>query len=142
MMEEIFLLFYNISAGIFFYCSKTSRYLYLLRSESFNWSIVGGKIHRDETLLEGLRRESLEEIGLFFDEWKLVPIQKFENNGGFVYHTFYCKVEEEFIPQLNEEHLGYAWVSKTYPKPLHPGLFSTINIDIIVEKLELLAESN
>ena len=50
-----------------------------------------------------------------------------------------AEVEEEFPPILNDEHCGYAWVGDDkYPKPLHPGLFSTINIDNVVEKLASL----
>ncbi len=129
-----------ISAGVFFYSSSTSRYLYLLRTDkqNYTWSIPGGKIEKGETLLEGIERECVEEMGFFDTNMKLIPIQKFVNNT-FTYHTFFCEVPEEFIPVLNDEHCGYAWVEKgLYPKPLHPGLFSTVNIDIVIEKLESL----
>ena len=44
-------------------------------------------------------------------------------------------------PILNEEHCGYAWVGEgQYPKPLHPGLFSTVNFDIVQEKLNSLTK--
>ena len=79
-----------ISAGVFFYSNDNKRYLYLLRTDSKhspNWGIPGGKIESDETLLEGIERECLEEIGYFPERAKLVPIQKFVNNS-FVYHTF------------------------------------------------------
>jgi 8-oxo-dGTP pyrophosphatase MutT (NUDIX family) len=128
------------AAGVFFYSSSTNRYLYLLRSDKNNttWSIPGGKVEKGETLLEGVERECVEEMGFFDPEMKLIPIQKF-TNGNFVYNTFFCQVKEEFIPVLNDEHLGYAWVEHgLYPKPLHPGLFSTVNIDIVIEKLEAL----
>jgi 8-oxo-dGTP pyrophosphatase MutT (NUDIX family) len=134
---------YNTSAGIFFYSKQTNRYLYLLRSDKNpSWSIPGGKLEKDETLLTGLERECLEEMSIWNKDWKLIPIQKFVNNT-FTYHTFYCEVDEEFKPVLNEEHNGYAWVSgNNYPKPLHPGLFSTINIDLVQEKLKILTERN
>lgn len=128
------------AAGVFFYSKSTKRYLYLLRSDqrSPTWSIPGGGIEEGETLLEGISRECIEEIGYFFNEWKLIPIQKFVNNN-FTYHTFFCEVEDEFIPELNDEHVGYAWVLEgQYPKPLHPGLFSTVNIDNVIEKLNSL----
>lgn len=128
------------AAGIFFYSKNTGRYLYLLRTDSKNpsWSIPGGKIEKQETLLEGVERECLEEIGYFNLDLKLIPIQKF-TNGNFTYHTFFCEVENEFIPKLNNEHSGYAWVREdSYPKPLHPGLFSTVNIDIVIDKLKML----
>jgi 8-oxo-dGTP pyrophosphatase MutT (NUDIX family) len=130
----------NIAAGVFFYCGSTNRFLYLLRSDSKNpsWSIPGGKLDLDETLLEGIKRECTEEIGFFDSSFKLIPIQKFVN-GTFTYNTFFCAVDEEFVPKLNNEHCGYAWVGNNlYPKPLHPGLFSTVNIDIVQEKLQSL----
>lgn len=128
------------AAGVFFYSKSTQRYLYLLRSDqrSPTWSIPGGGIDPDETLLEGVARECMEEMQFDISNLKIIPIQKFVNNM-FIYHTFFCEVEEEFVPILNDEHVGYAWVkSGLYPKPLHPGLFSTVNIDIVIEKLNSL----
>lgn len=133
----------NESAGVFFYSSSTSRYLYLLRSDSKNpssWGIPGGKKEQHETLFECVARECQEELRYFPAYPKLIPIQKFINQT-FVYHTFFCEVENEFIPYLNREHCGYAWVGDNqYPKPLHPGLFSTVNFDIVQEKLKALTK--
>lgn len=135
----------NTSAGVFFYAESSKRFLYLLRNDEKNpgnWGIPGGKVEKGETLLEGIERECLEEIGFFPLEAKLVPIQKFVNNT-FTYHTFFCKVSEEFMPTLNEEHCGYCWTEfKHYPKPLHPGLFNTINFDIVLEKIERLIKQD
>lgn len=130
------------AAGVFFHSKSTKRYLYLLRSDqrSPTWSIPGGGIEQDEALFEGIERECREEMNFNISELKLIPIQKFVNNT-FTYHTFFCEVEEEFIPTLNDEHVGYAWVKEgQYPKPLHPGLFSTVNIDIVIEKLNSLTD--
>ena len=133
----------NQSAGVFFYSNKTQRFLYLLRTDSKspgNWGIPGGKIENGETLFEGIARECEEEIGMFPSNAKLVPIQKFINNS-FTYHTFFCEVIDEFVPVLNDEHCGYAWVGgNQYPKPLHPGLFSTVNFDVVQEKLNSLTK--
>lgn len=131
----------NTSAGLFFYSTKTGRFLYLLRSDTnYSWGVPGGKLEKDETLFEGLERECFEEIGYFPKNAKLIPIQKFVNNT-FTYHTFFCAVQDEFIPVLNSEHVGYAWIGDNqHPKPMHPGLFNTINIDIVKEKLKTLTE--
>lgn len=133
----------NTSAGVFFHAVKTNRYLYLLRTDvknPNNWGIPGGKVEHDETLLEGIARECEEEIGFFPVNAKLIPIQKFVNNT-FVYHTFFCQVDDEFKPTLNDEHCGYAWVGDNqYPKPLHPGLFNTVNFDVVQEKLNALTK--
>jgi 8-oxo-dGTP pyrophosphatase MutT (NUDIX family) len=133
----------NQSAGVFFYSNKTQRFLYLLRTDNKNpgnWGIPGGKVESGETLFEGITRECEEEIGMFPSDAKLVPIQKFINNS-FTYHTFFCEVIDEFVPVLNDEHCGYAWVGgNQYPKPLHPGLFSTVNFDVVQEKLNSLTK--
>ena len=131
----------NTSAGVFFYSQSTNRFLFLLRNDDKNpgnWGIPGGKIEKDESLSEGIERECQEEVGFFPPEAKLVPIQKFVN-GTFTYHTFFCLVREEFIPKLNDEHWGYCWIDvEHYPKPLHPGLFNTINFDIVQTKIKSL----
>ena len=133
----------NESAGVFFYSKQTQRFLYLLRTDAKNpgnWGIPGGKIDKGETLLEGIIRECEEEIGHYPSDAKLVPIQKFINHS-FTYHTFFCQLADEFIPTLNEEHCGYAWVGEVqYPKPLHPGLFSTVNFDVVQQKLSSLTK--
>ena len=135
----------NSSAGVFFYSKNTDRYLYLLRTDlknPGNWGIPGGKIEDGETLREGLERECIEEVGFWPSNAKLVPIQKFVNKK-FVYHTFFCQIDDEFIPTLNDEHCGYAWVGENqYPKPLHPGLFSTINFDTVQDKLTALTKKD
>ena len=133
----------NTAPGVFFYCIETCRYLYLLRTDTKNpgnWGIPGGKIEDGETLFEGITRECIEELGYFPNNAKLVPIQKFINHS-FTYHTFFCEVDNEFIPKLNNEHCGFAWVGDNqYPKPLHPGLFSTFNFDVVQEKLKTLTK--
>ena len=131
----------NTSAGVFFYAQSTNRFLFLLRNDDKNpgnWGIPGGKIEKDETLFTGIERECLEEISFFPVDAKLIPIQKFVNNS-FTYHTFFCMLRDEFIPILNEEHSGYCWIDvDQYPKPLHPGLFNTINFDIVQTKIKSL----
>ena len=133
------------AAGLFFYSTDTDRFLYLMRNDrhnSLSWSIPGGTIEKEETLLSGLKRECIEEVNFFPKAAKLIPIQKFVSNN-FVYHTFFCAIKSEFIPELNHEHFGYAWVDRgQYPKPLHPGLFTTIKIDVVQEKIQALINKN
>ena len=131
----------NTSAGVFFYSIATTRFLFLLRNEDSSfWGIPGGKLENNQTIFEGLARECQEEIQFFPQDAKLIPIQKFVNNT-FTYHTFFCPVENEFLPVLNEEHIGYCWVDvHNYPKPLHPGLFNTVNFDVVKDKLDQLTK--
>lgn len=128
------------AVGVWFRSNQTGRYLYLLRNDPKHpgaWGLPGGKIETGETLLGGMERECQEELGSFPDYQRLIPIEKFTSaDSAFVYHTFVCVVESEFVPVLNDEHLGYAWIDEgTWPRPMHPGLWSTINIDAVQNKI-------
>ena len=133
------------AVGIWFYSIATDRYLYLLRNDPKHpdtWGLPGGKVEKDETLMTTIYRECSEELGTMPEYVKLVPIEKFTSlDGKFSYHTFFCLVEREFLPILNEEHIGYSWISKgTWPRPLHPGLWSTVNIHDVVQKIETVRQ--
>ena len=73
-------------------------------------------------------REIEEEIGFVPDLVKSIPLETFiSNDEKFSFHTYLCVVKEEFLPKLNHEHNGYAWVSfNNWPKPLHQGLRNTL----------------
>jgi 8-oxo-dGTP pyrophosphatase MutT (NUDIX family) len=132
------------AVGVWFYSIKTGRYLYLLRNDHKHpgaWGLPGGKLEFGETLLGGMERECTEELGTFPAYQKLIPLEKF-TAGDFEYHTWLCVVDEEFVPVLNHEHLGYAWVnSGVFPRPMHPGLWSTVNLDAVQNKLLLVEQA-
>ena len=87
-----------------------------------------------------MHRELNEELGYDFINVKVIPIEKFtSDNGHFSYNTFLIPVEEEFTPVLNYEHRGYSWVRlEDHPKPLHPGVWRTINFSAVVDKIKTL----
>lgn len=128
------------AVGVWFLARNTGRYLYLLRNDPKHpdtWGLPGGKVESGETLLGAMERECIEELGSFPVHIKLLPLEKFTSiDGVFEYNTWVCVVESEFRPELNDEHTGYAWITVgILPKPLHPGLWSTVNIDSVKEKL-------
>jgi 8-oxo-dGTP pyrophosphatase MutT (NUDIX family) len=131
------------AVGVWFYCVRTRCYLYLLRNDSKypdTWGLAGGKVEPNETLITAVERECSEELGSMPEYQQLIPIEMFTSaDGGFEYHTFWCRVNHEFIPELNHEHVGYAWVqSGRLPRPLHPGLWNTVNLDAIQKKIASL----
>lgn len=124
------------AVGTLFYCRKTKRSLYLLRTslKYFNtWGLVGGKIEPNESVFCALNREIKEEIGFLPKIIKYIPIETFTSNDQkFQYHTYICIVDDEFTVSLNHEHSGYVWILldpyKIFLKPLHPGVFNFFNL--------------
>lgn len=133
------------SCGALIYSTSTNRYLFLLRNErqSGTWGLVGGKLITGESVSQALLREMHEEIGGTIRDPKFIPIEKFtSSNGKFIYHTFVCPVDSEFVPELNSEHRGYCWVRlNDHPKPLHPGVWKTFKFNVVKEKLQILEQT-
>jgi ADP-ribose pyrophosphatase YjhB (NUDIX family) len=130
-----------ICSGALFYTLDTNRFLLLHRTQSKQnevWGLVGGTNEEKETPWEGLKREIEEEIGSLPDIKKTIPLETFvSNDNHFYFHTYLCVVENEFIPKLNNEHDGYAWVTfGKWPKPLHHGLSNTLKSKTNQRKLE------
>ena len=107
-----------------------------------SWGLVGGGVEPGESPAEALDREIREEIGSV-DYNKIIPLEKFTSDtGNFEYHTYVILVDKEFVPQLNNEHRGYAWTSiEDHPKPLHPGVWRTFNFQVILDKIRTVESS-
>lgn len=131
------------SCGALIFCTRTQRYLFLLRNGKRypnTWGLVGGKVEDGETELEALHREIREEMGGEIKGAVVLPIEKYTSHKNtFEYHTFLIKVEEEFVPELNNEHKGYCWVKlDDFPKPLHPGVWRTFKLKSSRDKINTL----
>lgn len=133
-----------ICSGALVYALSTNRFLFLHRANSKNknvWGLVGGTNEGTETPWEGLQREIFEEVGEL-EIKKTIPLETFvSTDERFLFHTYLCVIQEEFIPKLNSEHNGYAWVEfGHWPKPLHFGLQNTLSKRVNLNKLETLFE--
>mgnify|MGYP001448152846 FL=1 len=129
-----------ICSGALLYTLKTKRFLFLHRTQGKQnnlWGLVGGTNEGKETPWESLKREITEEVGSV-EIKKTIPLETFiSNDSKFSFHTYLCVIEKEFIPILNKEHDGYAWVNfGKWPKPLHQGLRNTLTSKINQTKLE------
>ena len=136
----------SVSAvGAWFYSTSTDRYLYLMRNDNRHpgsWGLPGGKVESGETLLAAITRECQEELGSMPEYVNMIPLEQFNTGDGkFAYHTFFVVVEKEFRPELNYEHLGYAWIeSGAWPRPMHPGLWNTVNFDVVQDKISSIRQ--
>lgn len=142
-METSFINQITCSGGLFF-SKDTKRFLFLLRTQgktAGTWGLVGGKKEpSDITPVDTLTREISEEVGKTSSIEKIIPLELFvSNDQNFQYNTYLLLVEKEFIPDLNNEHSGYAWVGfDQWPKPLHQGVKTSLSNKIIRAKIELL----
>ena len=129
------------AAGVLFLAKDTGRCLLQLRNsdkkQKNTWGFWGGLMEGTETPYECIQRELEEEIGIVPDISKLNPIDTFQSkNKNFIYYSFVAVIEKEFIPSLNDESAGYAWVNiGQWPKPLHDGARSTLGRNKGTDKL-------
>lgn len=134
--------------GAIFLSIKTERVLLNLRApyktHSLSWSLWGGMMEEGETPKETLLRELSEEMGFVPKIEKFYPFDIFESKDKhFRYYTFVCVVEEEFIPDLNKEAVGYAWTKLgIWPKPLHSGARRTLTKQKSLEKLKMIMDEH
>ena len=106
-----------------------------------NWGFFGGKVEDNENVSQALLRELVEEIDISIEDdiVKIYPLDQYHSRDGeFSYYSFVILVENEFIPSINHESGGYAWVDTNYiPKPLHPGTRRTL---FIKKKLKIIKD--
>lgn len=133
------------AAGALFVSKSTSRYLFLLRDDDTHtntWGLVGGRVENNEQIIDCLHREISEEIGNVTNIVKIIPLDLYTSQDEkFEYHTFACIVKDEFIPCLNHEHKGFCWTTLDgIPRPIHPALYNSIQINEMQEKLKSINE--
>ena len=121
-------------AGVMF-VTKSGQVLFLKRGINGDcagmWCFPGGGIEEGESAENAARREVEEETG-YSAEGALEPWTRSAPTG-CDFTTFVSRIDEPFMPKLNEEHVGYAWAPiDAPPEPLHPGCgvsLSKLNMD-------------
>ena len=85
-----------------------------------------------------LAREIEEEIGFIPEIKKFVNISEFVSEDyEFKFFSVLIVVDEEFVPVLNEESSGYAWVDLRHlPKPMHPRLMELFKNELVLRSIE------
>lgn len=133
-----------IGVGTLFLALDTNRVLLQFRNSDkrhrHTWGFWGGLVEKGESPYEALTRELDEELGLVPDINKLNPIDVYQSKDkNFMYYSFVAVIEHEFMPNLNGESCGYAWVDiGTWPKPLHEGARATLSYNKGNEKLNTI----
>jgi 8-oxo-dGTP pyrophosphatase MutT (NUDIX family) len=135
------------SIGALFIAQDTGRILLALRSSKqshpLEFSLFGGKVNNDETLIEGLERELREELGQLPLIIKTLPIDVYKSKDkNFEYYSMLIITPKEFIPTLNSENSGYVWVLPgEWPKMFHPGVKSMLFNHSFIRQIKRIINS-
>jgi len=119
-------------AGCVVYARSTGRLLLARRScdvlEPGTWGTWGGAVEEGADAAACAARELEEETGCSRIV-EMVPVYEFvDASSGFRYSNFLAVVDDEFVPKLNWENDGFAWVEQgEWPSPLHFGLADLID---------------
>ena len=135
-----------VAVGTLFLSTKTNRVLLQFRNsdkrQKHTWGFWGGIVENGESPYEALIREVEEELGIVPDISKLNPIDVYQSKDRhFMYYSFVAVIEDEFLPTLNGESCGYAWVNiGNWPKPLHEGARATLLYNKGRDKLQTILD--
>lgn len=122
-------------AGALMYCPDTNRFLLLKRSENCDephtWCSGGGGVEPGEALHEAVRREYEEETGFDQNESCDLHYLGMQTHPGFEFHNYLGLVDNEFEPQLNDEHTDSQWLHwKDFPvDEMHPHMWRAFTSD-------------
>ena len=135
------------ACGAIFLSANTGRVLLNLRApyktHALTWCLWGGMVESGETPYEGLLREISEEVGFIPEIAKINPFDVFQSDDEhFRYYSFVCVVDDEFIPTINKEAVGYCWTKLgIWPQPMHLGAVETLCNDHSIEKLNTILKN-
>jgi 8-oxo-dGTP diphosphatase len=104
-----------LSVGAFIFDEK-GRLLIVKKSPNEHidaglWTIPGGKINPQEHILEGLKREIAEEVGISIESWKWIGEDVFQvKHSMFHAEHFMCTSRDPHIV-LENKLTEYKWIS-------------------------------
>lgn len=140
----------NVKTGVgsLIISSGTGRVLFNLRSPDKTyglcWSLWGGMVEGNETPKDALLREFSEEMGFVPVLQKIYPFDIYESKDKeFRFVSFVTIVDQEFIPQINHEAVGYCWVNLgVWPKPMHSGARKSFCSKKSEDKLKIILDQH
>jgi nucleoside triphosphatase len=116
----------------------------ILLAKSHKWfdryTLPGGHIEVGETMVDAVKREVKEEVGLDVDVVNMLLIQEaifapeFYKKKHFIFIDFYCKSKNEQVELDQKEIQDYVWVYPGAAYNLRLDSFTRKTIDRYLEK--------
>ncbi len=116
----------------------------ILLAKSHKWfdryTLPGGHIEVGETMVDAVKREVKEEVGLDVDAVDMLLIQEaifapeFYKKKHFIFIDFYCKSKDEQVELDQKEIQDYVWVYPGAAYNLKLDSFTRKTIDRYLEK--------
>jgi 8-oxo-dGTP pyrophosphatase MutT (NUDIX family) len=118
------------NGGVLLICKETGNFLLGERAKNIPfpdcWSLFGGSVEEGESVLEGVKRELMEETQIPSDNIKY-ELFEVQTTFGDPYHFYLGYCDKEYECKLNDENQDWGWFDiNNLPKPLFPTLYSSL----------------
>ena len=108
-----------IDVYVYRWFENEPQFMLLLRSSkkiyAYQWRMIGGKVEEGEAYWEAAQRELKEETSLKPSAFWVIPsVNTFYEAKSDQIHqipAFAAEIEEDEIPQLDDEHTEFRWIS-------------------------------
>jgi len=121
-MYKDYLIVYCLAA---FIVGEEKRLLIVKKSEKERiapgmWVVPGGKVKADEHIIDALKREVKEEVGVSVIDYRWIGEDVFKISDDYFHSAhFFCKVKSEKKIKLEKNLLEYKWIRKNEVKNFH-----------------------
>lgn len=117
--------------------------LLLVRSPKWKrrYTIPGGHVELGETLVEALKRELREEVGLSVEGAELLIIQEaifseeFYRRRHFIFFDYMCRSRSSSVKVDGVEIIGYKWVRPERALDMRIDTFTRRSVEALLERL-------
>ncbi len=104
------------------------------------WSVPGGHVEAGERLVDALRREIAEEVGLKVKVTRLLDIQEaiypkhFHRKAHFIFFNYLCEGASQNVKIDRDEVQGYKWVKPEQAKKMRMNEFTRHTLKLLALK--------
>ena len=119
------------------------RELLLVKSPKWRdrYTIPGGHVEIGETLVEALKRELKEEVGVQVDDPELLIIQEaiftreFFRKRHFIFFDYMCKTKNSIVKVDGKEITSFRWINPEDALKLNLDAFTKKSVEAVIARM-------